>query len=457
MKHQDTSSLCPVCLERIPAQRVARGEAVYLEKRCPDHGSFESLIWNGAPDMAGWHRPKIPTHPTVVGHEADRGCPFDCGLCPEHLQRSCTVILEVTQRCDLGCLVCYADARPKGEEPPVDVVAGWYRHLRKSGVGCNIQLSGGEPTLRDDLPQLVEMGRRAGFGFIQINTNGLRLAREPGYAGTLKAAGVASLFLQFDGVDDEAYRSLRGRGLWSEKRAAVEACNRAGLGVVLVPTLVPGRNSHAVGDILRFALAHYPTVRGVHFQPVSYFGRHPGEPAERDRLTLPELMQAIERQSEGLFRVEHFRPPGCEHSLCSFHAQYLLSAEGGPRPLHPGPMDWRAEAPIRAEEGAARAIGSVARHWRAPSHEAPITATGACACGQTAGCAADQPISLDDFLDAARFRTFSVSAMAFQDVWNLDLERVQQCCIHVMAADGRLVPFCLYNLTAADGRTLYRP
>jgi len=454
---ESTASLCPVCLERVSARRVVREDSVYLEKECPRHGAFQALIWKGAPDMAAWRRPKLATRPTVVGHGRERGCPFDCGLCPDHRQRSCTVILEVTRRCDLGCPVCYADARSDGDDLPREVVGGWYDHLRRSGVACNIQLSGGEPTLRDDLPELVAMGRRAGFDFIQINTNGLRLAREPGYARVLKAAGVASLFLQFDGVDDAGYRALRGRALWSDKQAAVAACSRAGLGVVLVPTLVPGCNSHAAGDILRMALKWYPTVRGVHFQPVSYFGRHPGPPRDHDRITLPELMRAIEMQTGGLFRADHFRPPGCEHSFCSFHAQYLLSSDGRPRPLHPGPMTWRSQAPIRAEEGAARAIDSVARQWAAPPAGHCDSPAHGCGCGGSIPTGHGEALlSLDDFLATAHTRTFSVSAMAFQDVWNLDLERVQQCCIHIMTVDRRLVPFCLYNVTAVDGRALYR-
>jgi hypothetical protein len=453
MSDDSTQSLCPVCLERIPARRVARGADAFLEKRCSAHGAFQTPIWKGAPEMNAWYRPKIATQPAVVGHDVDRGCPFDCGLCPDHRQRSCTVILEVTQRCDLGCRFCYADARPRGNDPSVAAIAGWFERLRRSSQGANIQLSGGEPTLRDDLPALVALGRQAGFAFIQINTNGLRLAREPGYAQALRAAGAASVFLQFDGVDDTIHRALRGRALWAAKQAAVAACAQAGLGVVLVPTLVPGINTHAVGAILDMALGWYPTVRGVHFQPVSYFGRHPGPPSDGQRLTLPELMRAIESQTGGRFQADHFRPPGCEHALCSFHAQYLLSPDGRPRPLHPLPMTPMERAPIRAEEGAARAIGAVARQWAGP---APQVSAARCCGGSAAKTGSSQPMALDDFLEAAQSRTFSVSAMAFQDVWNLDLERVQGCCIHVMAPDGRLIPFCLYNLTAADGRALYR-
>jgi 7,8-dihydro-6-hydroxymethylpterin dimethyltransferase len=460
---QATESVCPECLLRLPARRVVRDDGVYLEKTCSMHGSFSTRIWQGPPAFDTWHRPKIPARPRNPGHAVERGCPFDCGLCPEHRQRSCAIILEVTRRCDLGCPVCYAAAGPSGLDPPASQVAEWYRQACRLGPGANIQLSGGEPTLRDDLPEMVAMGRQMGWGFIQINTNGLRLAREPGYAEALKAAGTASIFLQFDAVDDAVYRALRGRPLWAEKRAAVAACARAGLSVVLVPTLVPGCNTDAVGAILEAALAWHPTVRGVHFQPISYFGRHPGPPADTHRLTLPELLRCMEQQTAGRFRAEHFRPPGCEHSLCSLHARYLLDPDGKPRPMGTIPLKSGPPNLIQAEEGAARAIAAVARQWggaRVPARNAAAAAPAQSACGCRSGDDGQKnalPDSLDAFLATAHARTFSVSAMAFQDAWNLDLERVRQCCIHIMAPDGRLVPFCLYNLTAGDGRPLYRP
>lgn len=471
MKSHKTDSLCPICLQRIEARRVARGEDYYLEKHCPQHGAFQTVIWQGTPAMADWHRPKIAAQPNRTGHAGKRGCPFDCGLCSNHQQQSCTVVLEVTRRCNMTCPVCFADAGGRGDDPSVETVAAWYRQLREAGVACNIQLSGGEPTLRDDLVELAALGRGMGFDFIQVNTNGLRLAREPDYAAALKAAGVASLFLQFDGVDDDVYRVLRGRALWDQKQAAIDACAAAGLGVVLVPTLVPGQNTRAVGNILRAAMRWHPTVRGVHFQPISYFGRHPGPPDDGQRLTLPALMQLIEGQSGGLFRADHFKPPGCEHSLCSFHARYLLSEDGRPRPLHPLSTNWTEQPAIKAEEGAKRAIDAVARQWSsapqtetAPGRDETETPASLSSPAPTRGCISpaggqggSARMSLDDFLASARSHTFSVSAMAFQDVWNLDLERVQQCCIHTMTTDGRLVPFCLYNLTAVDGRALYRP
>ena len=454
INHQNTESLCPVCLARIPARRAVRESGVFLEKSCPDHGAFSALIWEGVPEFSTWQRPKIPTRPPHVGHPVVRGCPFDCGLCPEHRQRSCTIILEVTHRCNLGCPVCYADAGGlDGDDPSLSTIENWYATARQAGAGSNIQLSGGEPTVRDDLPRIVAMGRQAGFDFIQINTNGLRLARAPQYVRELKAAGLASVFLQFDGTDDAIYRKLRGRDLLADKLAAMDACAQNHIGIVLVPTLVPGVNDHDIGNILRLAVDRSPSVRSVHFQPVSYFGRFPHPPADTDRLTLPQLMRCIEIQSGGRFKAADFGPPGCENALCSFSASYLVMPDKRVRKVGGAGAGSCCPAPIKADIGAATAIAAVARQWAAPPPESTGPEPGCHSCDGDAG----GSMSLDGFLQRARTHLLAVSAMAFQDVWNLDLERVRDCCIHVMAPDTRLVPFCLYNLTGSTGERLYRP
>lgn len=448
-----TESVCPTCLQRIPARRVVEGEDVYLVKDCPEHGRFQIPIWRGRPLFDSWRRPKIPTRPPVVYREKDRGCPFDCGLCPDHRQRSCTIILEVTHRCNLNCPVCYADSGENpGPDPSLETIGRWYRSARHAGGECNIQLSGGEPTLRDDLPEIVRLGRETGFSFIQVNTNGLRFGADDGFVRDLKAAGLDSIFLQFDGTDDRIYRQMRGRAVLSEKLAAIEACRRHRIGVVLVPTLVPGINLHDVGNLLRRAVDLSPVVRGIHFQPVSYFGRFPSAPTDKDRLTLPELMRAIEEQTDGAFQAAHFQPPGCENALCSFHANYLVERDGRTRPLAQSPGTCCCSEPEKAEVGAARAIASVARQWSAPEEapgQKPEKAEKPC-------CVTPGLTTLDDFLARARTHTLSVSAMAFQDAWNLDLERLRDCCIHIMAENGELKPFCAYNLTGSDGRRLYR-
>ncbi len=452
MASDRTESVCPVCLNRIPAERVASGERVDLVKSCPEHGSFRTVIWNGRPALGEWRRPKTPAILRPVFHETRRGCPFDCGLCREHRQRSCTVLLEVTRRCNLRCAVCFAGSHPQdAPDPGLMEIRDWYRTALSLAAGSNIQLSGGEPTVRDDLPEIVAAGREAGFGFLQLNTNGIRLGADGGYVKALKDAGLASVFLQFDGTDDAVHVELRGRPLAEVKRRAIDACADHGIGVVLVPTLVPGVNTGRIGSLLQRAVDLSPAVRGVHFQPISYFGRYPRPADGLPRITLPELMAAIERQSAGMFRAADFRPPGCENAWCSFHADYIVLPGERVQALHSVRPFAACCAPIPAEEGARRAMAHVSRQWAAPDRKAtePAAAVG----GGSPGSA---PMRLDEFLDRARTHAFTVSAMAFQDAWTLDLERLRDCCIHVLDPAHGLVPFCAFNLTAADGRALYR-
>jgi uncharacterized radical SAM superfamily Fe-S cluster-containing enzyme len=208
--------------------------------------------------------------------------------------------LEVTGRCNLKCPVCFAEA---GEEvsadPGYDTVRGWYQRLLDAGGPYNIQLSGGEPTMRDDLPELVALGRSMGFDFIQVNTNGLRLAREPAFLEKLARAGLSTVYLQFDGTEQEIYRKLRGGDILEDKLEAVRLCGESGVGVILVPTVAPGVNDHNLGEIIKLGLENMPVVRGVHFQPLTFFGRYPGPPSGQMRITLPEVIMCIERQTQG--------------------------------------------------------------------------------------------------------------------------------------------------------------
>jgi len=228
---------------------------------------------------------------------------------------------------------------------------------------------------------------------------------------------------------------------------AIELCANNGIGVVLVATLVPGVNVHNIGDILDFALEHVPWVRGVHFQPVGYLGRFPRSPENGDRLTLPDIMLAIQEQTQGRMRVTDFTPPGWENSLCSFHGSFLSLPGGGLQAV-----SGRGSAGCCCDEGGeGRAVSFTARQWSAPQplqDEKP--GNGACCASETS------PDSLDGFLEMVRTRMLSVSCMAFQDAWSLDLERARDCCIHVVAPDGRMIPFCLYNLSSATGLRLYR-
>lgn len=436
---QRIESVCPECLARIPADLVRCGDRVLLEKSCPEHGPFSTTIWKGEPSFESWIRPKVPYYGGERQQTGKKGCPYDCGLCDRHTQRTCTALVEVTSRCNLQCPVCFADSGGSATDPDLDSLSRMFATIVKQTGGCNVQLSGGEPTVRKDLVHIVRLAKEAGIDFVQLNTNGLALATDKNLALQLKEAGLSSVFLQFDGVDDTVCKELRGRALFTSKCQAIDNMCVAGLGIVLVPTLVRGVNLTQLWDIVRFGLDRQPHVRGVHFQPMSYFGRFP-EKFTPDHVTLPEIMTGLAEQSGGGVHVDDFQPPGCEHALCSFSAKYLMQDDGRLQRLGGSSCDC---GPIPAEKGALTSIGVTARQWGG------VDGTGTQS--------REDEDDLSRFLSRARTHTFSISAMAFQDCWSLNLERLQGCCIHVAQADGRLIPFCSFNLTARNGRSLHRP
>ena len=466
------SSVCPVCLRKIPADLRARDEAqkgtVYLEKTCPDCGSFAVPVWRGRLDLSEWIAREEP-----LTEEAEASCGGNCLLCGAHPQETCCALLEVTRRCDLRCTFCFANGGEAGGDPSFDALRSAVDDIVRLAGAPLLQFSGGEPTLRDDLPALIRYAKEAGCSYTQVNTNGIRLAEDPAYVRRLKEAGLDIVFLQFDGTDDEVFRILRGRPLFAVKKRAVENCAMCGLGVTLVPTVVRGVNDEKLGEIVRFAAAHHPAVRGVHFQPVTYLGRIPGLPGGADRYTLDELIADLAEET-GL-PSDAFLPSRCDHALCGFHATFLVTKD---RLLY-------AATSRRADSREGRTSAAVNRtfigdHWRGTGAplSLPPRAGGdmSSAHAHTEGCmpsaagsgtaseaavredgegnsprlrlAADrmEEMDFDGFIRAMRQGTLVLSAMVFQDAMNLNLERLSRCSLHVYK-EGKLIPFCAAYLT----------
>ena len=417
-----TRSVCPVCLRNLPASlEREEGGRIVLQRECPVHGSFRVPVWEGRFDFEQW----------LLGAEALPAgsalrCPGNCGLCAEHESESCCVLLEVTKHCNLRCRFCFANGGCVADDPPLDELK---EAVRDIAVRCGqplLQLSGGEPTLRDDLPVLVRFAKEAGIRYVQLNTNGLRLAREPDYARQLAEAGLDIVFLQFDGLRDEIYETLRGAALLEEKREAIRVCAELRVGVTLVPTVVPGVNDSELGAIVAFAREQAPGVRGVHFQPVSYFGRYPDRPGDEQRYTLDRLMADLSVQAG--IPAESFMPSRCDHPLCGFHASFLIDPAGGLRPLSSITHSSRRRGHARDNRE------YVAQHWRrAPDEMRPT--------GDFA-----EEMDFDTFLYRLRHESLTLSAMVFQDAGNLNLERLHRCSLHVYDR-GKVVPFCARYLS----------
>lgn len=468
-----TQSVCPECLKVLPADKILAEEGIYLEKTCPEHGLFRTLIWEGDEESyKSWGAKLSPADRISKAKPAQKGCPLDCGLCEAHERKGCCVLLEVTARCNLNCPVCFADAGGgAGEDVPLLELGKQMDYLMEHGGPFNLQISGGEPTMRDDLPELIHMGREKGFTFFQLNTNGIRLAKEEGYAEKLKKAGLSCVYLQFDSVRGDACRILRGQDLREIKEAAIDACGAAGLGVVLVPVIAPGINDNQVGEILKYAVSRMPVVRGVHFQPISYFGRYPEAP-ESYRMTIPRLLALMEEQTGGMMKAEHFTGGNATNPYCTFQANYLKQDDGS--------LEALAHGDARSGGVSEQARKFVERQWSGAQPEESENC--GCCCGepeepQENCCCCGEPeepqesccccgedtaqlqldtSSLDAFLARRHNNTFAVSGMLFQDAYNLDLDRLRRC--YILETDSRygMVPFCAYNLTDRKGRFLYR-
>lgn len=403
-----TYSVCQECKKRIPAQYIRYGQTVYLEKECLIHGKFSTKVWQGTLDFEKW------CADWELHVQENTSCPENCGLCEEHKNKTCCAILDVTTRCNLSCRYCFANGG-YGEDMPIQQVFDALEDMYEKGIRF-LHLSGGEPTVRNDLEKIISYASNLGYEYLQLNTNGLRIAKEQGYAEKLADAGLSSVFLQFDGTNDEIYRSVRGMNLFKIKKQAIMNCDSAEIGVVLVPTVIPGINDDNVGSIIRFAFEHMPAVKGVHFQPVTYTGRYPQD--KESHITIPELLCEIEKQTNGFVLKENFYPSECDAALCGFHAEFRKQ---GPELVHvPGtPKKCCCSSPSDNQR-------HVKNRWTRKKNK---------------DC---DPGSIDAFLQEFNNSSFCISGMAFQDLSNLDINRVMQCSVHVYN-ERKLIPFCVYH------------
>jgi hypothetical protein len=443
---EKTTSLCPECLEQVPGAYVAREESVYLERSCPDHGEFDRKVWDS---LDHWRWAK--------GFQPDAAFDPDGDWAVDN-DHACLAVVEVTQNCNLSCSYCFASSGPGGYEHSAGEVHEMLETVLDSGGPRPIQFSGGEPTVRDDLPALVADAAEMGFEHIQVNTNGIRLATESGYAEQLADAGVSAVYLQFDGLESETYEAIREVDLVTEKHAAIEACRAAGLSVVLVPTVVPGTNDHEMGPIVEFALDNRDVIESVNFQPVAHFGR---VAEHQDRFSLDEAARRLADQFDGI-EPRDLMPVPC----CSSYCQTATALLPGPDGVVPatrflsdalftnvsGMVDESDWMELLACTPTGKSSATTTANCCGPDVDAVtgmLSGTGGCCGGTDSGAV---PGEVGELLEAV----LPVSFTGFMDADAADAGRLDNCCISVPAESGELVPFCAYNMTTDTGEYAIR-
>ena len=308
---EKTSSVCPACYQngkilKIDAKIVEEDGKVYITKECPEHGSFKDIYFSDAVLYKKWMKYNVVGNaaPDVKVKVFDEPALYD-----EHKSQSVLTNLLITNRCDLRCSYCFMNAGASGRvyEPSLEQIEELMIQAREERpMGSKaLQITGGEPTIRDDLIDIVIMAKELGFTHVQVNTNGLKLADDLEYCMELKEAQVNTIYMSFDGVTKET-------NPWIEQnKKAINNLRKANLKVVLVPVLIGGKNLHEAGKIVKFALDNMDIVRGVNFQPVSFCGRITklkDEKRDEQRVDYVMMMESIEKEFDGKISRDDFYP-----------------------------------------------------------------------------------------------------------------------------------------------------
>jgi tetraether lipid synthase len=444
-----TRSICPECRRVIDAKILLRDNKVYMRKRCPDHGGFEALVYGDAQAYTSAARFNKPgTIPLEFSTAIDRGCPYDCGLCPDHQQHTCLGIIEVNSACNMDCPLCFANAGA-GFNLTLEEVEGILDHLvATEGRPEVVQFSGGEPSIHPQIVDMMRAAKRRDIRYVMLNTNGKRIADDDAFLAELAEVRPA-IYFQFDGFERETYRALRGEpDILEQKLRALDRLAAIGLGVVLVPAVERDVNLHEVGAIVRFALQH-PAVRGINFQPAFHAGRHVAfDPLQR--LTIPDILAEVERQTAGLFVVSDFVPVPCCFPTCNSVTYALLDGDDVlPLPRVLNVDDYLDYVTNRVtpdlSDDIKRALEGLWSSSAVAGSDAAAQrfALSCAACGLVGGQDGAAAGRLD--LSAFASKIFMIMLQDFMDPWTFNQKNLMKCCKEFLLPDGRQIPFCAYN------------
>ncbi len=436
-----TRSICPDCRRTIDAHVLLRDNKVYMRKRCPEHGVFESLVYGDAQAYVSASKFNKPgTIPLAFSTEIREGCPHDCGLCPDHQQHVCLGIIEVNSACNMDCPLCFANAG-HGFSLTLAEVEEILDHLVETeGSPEIVQFSGGEPSIHPEIVPMLRAARRRNIRSVMLNTNGKRIATDDAFVAALAELKI-SLYFQFDGFEERTYQIIRGEpGILPEKLRALDRLADAGCNVVLVPAIEREVNLHEVGAIVRFGIEH-PAVRGINFQPAFHSGRHSAhDPMQR--VTIPDILQAMEAQTEDLFRVSDFVPVPCCFPTCN-SVTYAYVDEGQVTPI-PRLLNVDDYLDYISNRVLPDISGDIKRALEGLWSSAAVPGSEKATKEFMLSCAAcDLPHDMDlSFLEK---KIFMIMLQDFMDPWTFNQKNLMKCCKEILLPDGKQIPFCAYN------------
>jgi uncharacterized radical SAM superfamily Fe-S cluster-containing enzyme len=296
--HANVSSLVDESPGEIAADIIERDGQIWMVKECPKHGKFEDVL---SIDQAFLSR--IEKLFPGRDFEAPKTSLRNHGTSSIKYGRGSVLTVDLTNRCNMMCDPCFMDANQVGYVhelgwPDIEKILDDSITI-KPRRQLSVQFSGGEPTLSPFFLEATQYARKVGYFCVQCASNGIRFAQEPEFCFAAKEAGLRLVYLQFDGVSNEAHDHRKVGNLFDVKLKAIDNLHKAGIDVVLVVTIVNGVNNDQVGPIVKFAIDNADKVTVVSFQPVSFTGRDEDvtdERRQRERYTLSHLAHDLKGQ-----------------------------------------------------------------------------------------------------------------------------------------------------------------
>ncbi|MEM2439806.1 MAG: radical SAM protein [Candidatus Bathyarchaeia archaeon] len=467
-----TKSICPECLKKVEVSIHREKDKIVMKKKCIEHGAFSIPHWQSAKIFDYAEKFDFFKHYLKkINPNEDDDCPFSCGLCEIHLSKTVIAVIDLTKKCDLNCSICFASF-PEYEteyEPDREEIFRMLEFLSNlDPKPPAVLFSGGEPLLREDLPEIICFAHKLGFLTI-LATNGIKIAKDPSLAARLKKSGLNIVYLQFDSLKDDVYIKLRGRKLLKEKLKIIDICRKYDIEVILVPTLINGLNNDEIGEIVRFAAKNSYIVRGVVFQPIAFTGKAFNE-SPIDKWVDYTFAEEVEKQTSGEVRAEDLFPVPIMTPPIMVMRRFMKK----PWPLfscspHCGIVNWIYVSkegrliPLNNLLNFKKFFGELLKISKSINSKGRVQILFSllfAALKSLNWTIVQREVGIFNFfktvlkvhvsptyksLGNIRRRIFLLGCMAFMDRYNFDINRVKRCVIHYVTPDLKMIPFCAYN------------
>ncbi|HYP99707.1 MAG TPA: radical SAM protein [Polyangiaceae bacterium] len=438
---KSTISLCAVCLAHVPALIFVRDGRVFLRAECAQHGRLDGLVENdvryyftSSKDRSGriYDQSRIFSIADYALPGVDSCC--EGGACDgsdQMANKTCTVLVEVTNACNIACKVCYSDARGDRVIPRPELERHIDQLARKKGGLDSVQLTGGEAMLHPEFWQLVQfLYEHPLVKKIYLPTNGLLLANFATAERMRAFRDKLLVLLQFDGLSSESDRSLRNATPGQIRRRVIEHFAKLDVFMQLTMTLARGVNDSEVGAVVDLAAAH-SHVKVVALQPATYSGRYELATDALERLTLSDMVKAVARQSRLRVGEPDFVPIPCSHPNCGWITLFLRRFGLVKNVIRfvdlPKVMDAVSYKTQLSTSELREAVGSQERN---PARRA-------------LGQLARRLVRSEDM--------FTIAIKPFMDRFAYDQDRIENCCHHLLDTRGVPTSFCEYNARLRAG------